>query len=258
MLGVGNDMKNRKIALLQSFRKSDVPAWVSLCQSSVKEYANANNWSYMFLDDQFFNFAPQWARDKVSANNLCTISDVCRLEWIKSELNNFDIVLWVDIDVLILNFSKIRINFSEDYGFAYETYFEDGRFFSGLNNSFMFFKKNSKLLDLYLELSYRSLQNTSSTEVIERTIIGPSLLRSLDIPAKNIIDGLDILNFGSLLEICNHPQHDIPSQFYKKNLKEIGGANLCLNERSFFVNDHRQKYDQILYAAANLLIQKYS
>jgi hypothetical protein len=157
-----------------------------------------------------------------------------------------------------MNKSNIVINFSEEFGFSYELYFENGEPLNGLNNAFMFFKKNSRMLEQYLHHSYEALQKMSSNDAIERTIIGPSLLRSLNISSKNIIDGLNILNLNALLDICNSPQHNIPEYITKHINKKIGGANLCLNERSFFEDDLRSKYDQLLLAATNFLLQRYS
>jgi hypothetical protein len=49
--------------ILQSFRSHNVPAWVITCQRSVKRYANEDGWACEIIGDQFFDFAPNWARE---------------------------------------------------------------------------------------------------------------------------------------------------------------------------------------------------
>lgn len=243
------------IALLQSFRTFDVPEWVNICQASIRNLASENGWTYKFKGDEFFEYAPQWAKDTVKDNNLCTISDICRLEWIKEELNEFDVVIWADIDMLILDKNHISLDLSQPYGFSYELAFDsESNPIHGINNAFMFFSRSSPMLGEYLNKAYAALKMASKDVAIDRTIIGPSLLRSFSVPNTNIIYGFNILNFYALLRICKDPQGGIPDYILSNSAHPIGGANLCLNERSFFIGEQRPQYDHILYVAANTLL----
>jgi hypothetical protein len=42
-----------KALVLQSFRTVDVPAWLSSCMHSVRQWASHNQYDYRFIDDAF-------------------------------------------------------------------------------------------------------------------------------------------------------------------------------------------------------------
>jgi len=239
------------VVVLQSFRQDDVPSWVIRCQDSVKKFSQTRGFDYQFIGDEFFDFAPEWARKKVINNNLCTISDICRLEWIKQQLANYDIVIWADIDILIINPDNVDLDLSSGYGFSYELYFEDDKPHHGLNNAFMYFDRHSEMLDQYLTGIYKAI---SSMQSIDRTALGPDFLRKLNIPESNIIKGFNILNFAAISNIYKNPQKLIPEYIASHTKSPIGGVNLCLNERSLFMGEDRVAYDHILEEVSSALV----
>lgn len=240
-----------KTVLIQSFRDFDVPDWINICQDSVKDYAKQRGWDYLFMGDEFFELAPNWAREAVKNNNLCTISDICRLEWIKKLLEEYENVVWADIDILIMNPSVIEINFNESEGFAYELFFDSQGAHHGLNNSFMFFSRHSQLHERYLAASY---ENLKQADQVDRTALGSDLLRSFGIPDNRLIKGLNIVNLAASLRIHRNQLKKIPDYIANQSKYEIGAVNLCLNERSLIIPGEVAVYDALQLSVVRTLL----
>lgn len=232
-----------------------MPPWVIWCQDSVKKFCLSKGFDYKFIGDELFDFAPEWARKKVlnNNNNLCTVADICRLEWMKQELANYEVVIWADIDILIINPDNIELDLKLGYGFSYELYFEENKPVQhGLNNAFMFFNRGSSMLNRYLEGTYEAI---TSMESVDRTALAGDLLRGWNIPESNIIHGLNILNFAAITNIYVDSQKLTPEYIVSQAKGPIGGANLCLNERSLFMGEERVAYDSVLDEVTKTLLK---
>ena len=59
-----------KTLVYQSFRTSDVPGWVTRCMKSVRGWAADRGFDYQFFDNRFFEYAPDWYREKVKHHRL--------------------------------------------------------------------------------------------------------------------------------------------------------------------------------------------
>src|SRR5262245_33138351 len=62
----------------QSYRPSYVPVWIELCMATVRSWASSQGFDYRFIDDELFEYAPQWYRRKVS-DDILLMSDLARL-----------------------------------------------------------------------------------------------------------------------------------------------------------------------------------
>ena len=258
MISLAGPVQRAKMSttvLLQSFRAHDVPAWVSRCRESVRRYASEQNWTYRFAGDEFFDWAPAWVREG-GAENIWGLSDICRLEWIKDALKQWDMVVWADIDILVINSSRIPISPANSYGFAYELACTEGGLRHGINNAFMFFRKNSDMLTTYLEKCYEILREKNGPDGCERTAIGPDLLMALNVPESHVIKGLNILNALNLLGMYKTPSRQIPESMRALTKSPIGAVNLCLNERSCFEGNERLIYDHVLDTVTAALLAK--
>ncbi len=71
-----------KTLVYQSFRTSDVPGWVTRCMKSVRGWAADRGFDYQFFDNRFFEYAPDWYREKVKHRRLL-VGDLARLELAK-------------------------------------------------------------------------------------------------------------------------------------------------------------------------------
>ena len=239
--------------LLQSFRTHDVPAWIGQCQDSVRRYAGAQNWDYRFEGDELFDRAPDWVRQG-AATNVCGLSDICRLEWMREALGKWDRVIWADIDLLVIDPGQITIP-DHSFGFAYELAFVNGAPRPGINNAFMFFRRGSDMLGTYLERCYEILRAGGGPDGCDRTAIGPDLLRGLGVPQSHVIEGLNILNVSDLYGLYRTPLPQMPGKLRAMNKIPVGAANLCLNERTSFEGKARALYDQILDTVCTALLE---
>jgi len=235
--------------ILQSFREFDVPTWVRRCQESVIRYAASMEWDYAFLGDEFFDLAPPWAIKRLKGGSLCTLSDICRLEWMQKEFEEREVVLWADIDILVIDPSAIQLDLEKPFGFSYELYFDQEGAHHGLNNAFMFFHQNAKLFRVYMERCYEILRNRG----LGRTAMGPDLLRELNVPADHVIQGVNILNFATLCQ--TYKDRQIPGIVRTLSHSAIGAANLCLNQRSSFSVNDRARYDALVDDVSKLLLK---
>jgi hypothetical protein len=198
------------------------------------------------MGDEFFDWAPRWAREALKGNPACTMSDICRLEWIKQSLLQYKKAIWADIDLLIVDPRHVRLDLNRSYGFSYELYFDDDNTaHHGINNAFMFFQRGSSMLSVYLERCYEVLRQRGDGAAVARTAIGPDLVRSLNVPESHVIHGLNILNFPALYLIHKDPRKRIPDYIRARMGRPLGGANLCLNERPLPPDNDRFFFDEV-------------
>ena len=98
--------------------------------ASVRAWGEGMGWQYEFMDDAFFNLAPEWVRERC-AGNLYAITDVCRLTWLKRKLaQGFARAVWADADLLVFAPQALKIPGSMGHGFARELFLQvapDGR-----------------------------------------------------------------------------------------------------------------------------------
>lgn len=242
-----------RVIVLQSFRNHDVPVWVDLCRESARAWADLRGWSYEFIGDEFLDFAPARLRAACGAN-VWSLTDICRLEWMKSKLAiDADVAIWVDIDMLVFAPERIDMRLSRSHGFSYELYFSGGAAHHGVNNALMFYRRGAPMLDRYLSLCVDALALAAGEP--GRTSLGPDLLRSLNIDAEHVIEGVNILNFDALCHVCGVTEGRIPAYVAGPSRRQFGAANLCLNERHAFHGEQRRDYDMVVEAAARALLK---
>lgn len=149
----------------QTFRTTDVPAWIERCMASVRKWAQAQGFEYRFLDDSFFQYAPEWYRSRVQ-NNILLVSDLARLVLAKELLDEgWDRAIWVDADVLVFAPERLRIEVDEGFAFCRELWLapspQPGQLAGTLrvNNAVSVFAKGNRLLDFYIDACERIVRN---------------------------------------------------------------------------------------------------
>lgn len=134
---------------------------------TVKAWAHANNFEYRFFDDSFFNYAPEWYRQKVN-HQICPVTDLARLIVAKNFLSEgYERTIWIDADVLIFAPSKLIIDVKTDFAMCYEIWIykeTNGRWasFNRINNSIAVFTRNSIHLDFFIDACLRIAHQKSS------------------------------------------------------------------------------------------------
>jgi hypothetical protein len=110
----------------QSFRATNVPAWLERCLQSVREWTASQGFDYEFVDDRLFHYAPMWYREKV-ADNILLVSDLARLELAHEFLRKgYQRTIWFDADLLIFAPAKLRIEVADENSFCRELWIEPG------------------------------------------------------------------------------------------------------------------------------------
>ena len=242
-----------KIVLLQSFRETDVPVWVQLCRESMETLAGDRGWAYRFEGDTFFCRAPDWAK-AACADNIWRLSDICRLEWMISELEaGADAVIWSDIDMLAFAPEHIGLDLSRDHGFSHELRFEGASPQNGVNNALMFFRHSSAQIEAYRHACYATLTRGGA---LARTALGPDLLTSLNITPPHVITGCGILNIMMMQHMLADAHQRLPDTIANALPWSLGAANLCLNERRFFHGAAREEYDRLVESVVRLLLTR--
>jgi hypothetical protein len=244
--------------VLQSFRTHDVPRWLARCLQSVRSWARREGWAYEFLDDQFFAFAPEWARKRCEGN-IYALTDICRLQWMRDRLDaGCQRVIWADADVLVFAPSRLDVRTARGHAFAHELFLRlrpDGTAspLEGMNNALMVFEQGQRVLDAYLATSLDHL-STLPAGVVPRTALGPQLLAALDRE-----QGLDRLNGVGLFTLALMREiavggGPLTRQCVRLSPAPLGAANLCHFMRNATPLESRPAFDAVYDTAVERLL----
>jgi hypothetical protein len=185
-----------KTVVYQSYRTTNVPAWISRCMQSVKSWAARKQFEYVFVDDRLFEYAPLWYREK-TGDQVQLVSDLARLKLAKEFLSGeFDRSVWVDADVLVFDAERFAIDVEGEYAFCREIWVEKVNLRralrSGLrhlrrpgvycrprvNNSVAVFQRGNTLLDFYIHACERIVRNARGP--VSNLEVGTFFLTGLD------------------------------------------------------------------------------
>ncbi|MDT7838097.1 hypothetical protein [Aquabacterium sp. OR-4] len=194
--------------VLQSFRSHDVPPWLQACLHSVRGWAQQQGWQWCFMDDAFFDLAPDWARQRC-AGNVYALTDLCRLLWAERALaDGADRVLWADADVLVFEPARLRWPAGQGHGFARELFLPVDRLGRagppqhGINNALMGFEAGDPVLADYRAACEQALRSAPAGPV-PRTALGPALLAALgrERPLQ-VIEGVGLFTLAQMQAIA--------------------------------------------------------
>ena len=221
-----------KTIVYQSFRTDDVPPWVESCLRSARDWAAAKEFEYRFFDDAFFEFCPDWYRDRVE-RNILLMSDLARLVAARRLLDEgFEQAIWIDADLLIFAPRAFEVDAAHDETFAFNTELwvnrEQGRFMGWwrVNNALCTFARGNAFLDFYIDACQRIVRKAPPGE-IDRLSVGTNFLTGL-----HQLSPLPLLRCAGtfnpiLMEHLAHGQLE-PLRAYRKYFgRPIGAANLC-------------------------------
>jgi hypothetical protein len=101
----------------QSYRSSGSPAWIDRCLASVREWAEARAYHYVFVGDELFDLV-RLGTGKESGQIL-PITDLARLELAARFLaEGYERAVWIDADVLVFNPQRFEINVNNSFTFS--------------------------------------------------------------------------------------------------------------------------------------------
>lgn len=247
-----------KTIVLQSYRPHDVPSWITRCLTSVKDWAESENWEYDFLGDEFLEMAPVWARQRC-AQNIYALTDVCRLVWLRRKLDDgYERVIWADADLLVFDPSRLKLRTDLEAAVAHEifvhaTHESKIECVEGKNNSLMAFSASGNFLDDYLGESLKRLEAIRDTAV-PRTAIGPDLVRELcaSHPHDTLLE-IALFTPAQMQEIANGGGPLIKAGL-RQGAKRPAAANLCHFVRDSLPTAAREILDAVYGRALDRLV----
>jgi hypothetical protein len=217
-----------KTLVYQSFRTHGVPVWMDTCMASVRQWAEIQGFSYRFIDDIFFSYAPEWFRERVK-DQRHLVSDLARLELARIYLDEgWDRVIWVDADIYICDPHGFQISTERDYWLSEElwVFLRDNQlnFSRRANNAVMSFTQGNQFLDFYRNACQRIVR--SKHEKLRHTEVGTSFLAGI----SHLLPLLkDVAIFSPrLLSAFYNDDQAIISRYQQELGVPIRAVNLCL------------------------------
>lgn len=170
------------IRILQSYRDTDVPAWIARCLDSVRAWAGANGFDYLFLGDgAFFAKAPDWAWTQAGGRPQM-VADIARLTWMREEVAAGATAVWLDADTFV--FGALRLP-EADFACGREVWVQPGKGGAGLavhrgpHNAAMVARPGERVLN-FLHYAAEGILRRVAPGKGPPQLIGPKLLAALD------------------------------------------------------------------------------
>jgi len=227
--------------------------------TSVESWAKDRGWEYERLDDAFFDFVPEWVRQRC-AGNIYALTDVCRLVWLLSKLEKgYERVIWADADILVFAPERLDVTTRNGHAFARELFLfvgENGLVtpIEGINNSLMVFEQNGAMLDMYLDACLTRLQNLPPGPV-PRTALGPELLSCIaDETPLEMMNGIGLFTLAIMRQVADGGG-PLTAMTERLSLGPLGAANLCHFLRNETAPAHRAAFDVLYGRAVSRLIE---
>lgn len=143
-----------KTLVFQSYRTTDVPAWVAACLESVASWAEGREFGYRRLGDEFLAEVPEDYAAQ-ARHNIFLVTDLARLNAAARFLQEgWNRVLWLDADVLVFRPDRFLATLPEREAFLEESWFleradDSGHWQRKVSNAVMFFPKGGSFLEFY-------------------------------------------------------------------------------------------------------------
>jgi hypothetical protein len=220
-----------KTVVLQSFRTTDVPDWISRCLASVRSWAARSGYEYEFTDDSIFALcgAEYLAR---AENNPRTITNLARLELAKARLSaGYDRAIWLDADVFVFAPDRLKINLRSGYAFGLEVWVSvqaDGEILRRrtVHNAAFVFTKDQVDLDFFIS-TIRHVVMTR--KITSNRQVGVWLVSGLVQPfAFPVLTQIGMLG-PHMLQAIVEDRSLLLKAFAELTLTGVFAANLCLS-----------------------------
>lgn len=175
--------KNRAMTVptlvFQSYAPERITPWLARCLASVRDWAALKGHAYRFLDDALFDPVPAAFAARCGDERL-PVTDYARLLHARRFLADYERVIWLDADILVLAPERFAIDPASPHLLCRELWTwkeEDGRRRGRwtVNNAAMAFSRSSRFLDFYIE----SCEAIVARAPPGRLSLGPALLAPL-------------------------------------------------------------------------------
>lgn len=248
-----------KTAVIQSYRSDNIPSWMSKALGSVENWAGLNGFDYMFVGDEFFDYAPAWVHERCGAQRL-PVTDVARLHLLAEVLGRgYERVVWFDADVLVFDPDGLAIPAGDGHAFCREVVLlRDARGAMrisppGINNAVMSFRRGDPLLDFYRLAAERVLAAAPPGEV-GRTLLGPGFLSGLaKLVPLSLIGNVGLFT-PLLMEGIAGGNLALYRAYQGQYEMPLAAANICHSFRPSVPGPEQAAFDQIFDRASERLL----
>lgn len=250
-----------RTVVVQSFRRDNVPEWITRCMRSVASWADARGYHYEFVDDVLFDHVPAALLDK-PRNSLLPLTDIARLGLLRDRLaQRYERALWIDADVVVFRPDTLAIPAQCGAMLCHEIWTHrnpDGQVIHDrrVNNAVMIFERGHPLLD-FLRYAAIELYQHMDPETMPPATLGTGFLsnlgRLLPIRLFNQVACLSPLLVDALLTDTNHEQLKAHASHYGHPFHAV---NLChsLQSSSKSEDSKQSTRDASLLALVDRLI----
>jgi hypothetical protein len=176
--------------VVQSFRRTDVPAWIERCLDSVRRWTAQRGFDHAFYGDEFYDLCGADYLARVGGNPR-SITNLARLEITRIKLaEGYDQVIWFDADVFVFDPDRLIMQTDAGYAFSREAWVTKAPngtaqlAYTSLHNAAFIFTQRQTDLELFIHIIRHIVMTRtigSNYQVGVRLISG--LAYSLDIPA---------------------------------------------------------------------------
>jgi len=217
------------ICVFQSHRSPLPHAWLQNCLASVKAWAESRHYDYRFVGDELFAVLPDDIRLRQDLSPVIR-SDLARLRFAESLLKDYQTVIWLDADTLVLSVEGLSPP-EQLCSVGRENWIQmdaKGRLrnYRKVHNAAMVFHRDGSLLPFYADSAERLLR--ANRAGMPAQFIGPKLLSALhntvQLPVwesaamMSPLVGLDLLGKGEGRAL---------SMWHNAHQDNIAAVNLC-------------------------------
>jgi hypothetical protein len=221
-----------RTVVVQSFRRDNVPEWITHCMRSVASWADARGYHHEFIDDALFDYIPSSLYDK-PRNSLLPLTDIARLGLLQDRLvRRYERAIWIDADVLVFRPEGLSIPAQAGAMLCHEIWTQrdaEGHLVHErrINNAVMIFDRGHPLLG-FLHHAAIELYQHMDTATMRPAALGTDFLsnlgRLLPIRLFNQAACLSPLLVNALLTDTGHVQLQAHAEHYGHPFHAV---NLC-------------------------------
>lgn len=158
--------------VLQSFRRVDVPPWLTRCLASVEQWAVGCGYAYRFVDDAIFDLLPEAYRLR-AGHDLQLLADLARLLAAQRLLDEgAERVVWLDADVYV--FGPLVLPEGRDFYLCRELWDRELR----VNNCACVFSRGGAFLPFYIDACQQLMRAAAGK--LDSLMVGTRFLTQLD------------------------------------------------------------------------------
>lgn len=196
--------------------------------SSVWRWAQAHDFEYIFQGDELFESLPE---DIAARDNLSRViqSDLARLLVLQSLLSQFDVVVWLDADVLIIDPAAFRLPSTMAVGREHWIQMDEKgtwRNFKKVHNAMMVYHRGDTFLPFYAQTAERFLR--SNQAAMPAQFVGPKLLTALhNVVQLPVWEQAGMMSPGVGLDILGQGDGRALALFRRAHSEPVAALNLC-------------------------------